>query len=268
MANPQKENGYTAIANELLDELCKTSLTGVEFSVVLFILRKTYGWGKKQDKISISQIVKIVGKSKRTVIYTLQNLESKKILNIQRSTSNGKKDSNLISLNKNYDTWIVQNFAPQVKKNRELAKISSAKLRNQVKNEVSSAKLGKLVVQNSAKKVNSFAHTKETIQKKVTKETSKTEVLHGKEIALLIDSFKTINPSYRKWFGNKTQRASCERLIETHGMETLQKIINLLPKTNQTEYMPVITTPVQLEDKFAQLATALQKLKNKQPIIL
>lgn len=90
----------------------------------------------------------------------------------------------------------------------------------------------------------------------------------SQEISKLIDLFKEVNPSYKKWFGNKTQRSACERLIKTHGLEKLEKLIKLLPKTNNTQYCPVITTPLQLEDKFAQLATALQKIKNNQPVIL
>jgi hypothetical protein len=88
------------------------------------------------------------------------------------------------------------------------------------------------------------------------------------EIPLIIDLFKEVNPSYKKWFGNKTQRGAVSRLLEAHGFEKLEKIIKLLPKSNNQKYCPVITTPLQLEDKFAQLATALQKIKNNQPIIL
>lgn len=88
------------------------------------------------------------------------------------------------------------------------------------------------------------------------------------QIVFFIELFKEVNPSYKKFFANKSQRASSKRLVETHGMEKLQKIISFLPKSNQTQYMPVVTTPCQLEDKFAQLATAWQKLKNNEPIIL
>jgi hypothetical protein len=84
----------------------------------------------------------------------------------------------------------------------------------------------------------------------------------------VIDLFKTVNPSYGKWFGNKTQRASVERMLKIHGFEKLQKVIALLPQTNGKDFMPVITTPLALEDKFAQLAAALQKFKNNRPLIL
>ena len=44
MANPQIENGYTAIANEILDHLYKQSLNGTELKVVMCILRYTFGF--------------------------------------------------------------------------------------------------------------------------------------------------------------------------------------------------------------------------------
>lgn len=104
------------------------------------------------------------------------------------------------------------------------------------------------------------------------------EVREGKErkdteqssadIVSVIDMFKEVNSAYKKWYGNKTQRSAISRLLETHGIDRLQKIISSLPKSNNIQYMPVITTPVQLEDKGAQLASAWQKYKNNKPIML
>ncbi|MBK7380482.1 MAG: hypothetical protein IPJ03_16125 [Ignavibacteriales bacterium] len=76
------------------------------------------------------------------------------------------KEINTYSFNKNYETWVVQNSAPQVKRNRILAKISSAKLREMGNG---SAKLIGLVVQNSENNLKSFAHTKTLIQKTIQK---------------------------------------------------------------------------------------------------
>ena len=38
MASPQKENGYTPIANEILEELVKIDLLGAEFRVLFFMV--------------------------------------------------------------------------------------------------------------------------------------------------------------------------------------------------------------------------------------
>jgi phage replication O-like protein O len=158
MTNPQTEKGYTRIANEILEVLARTPLKGSEHALVMAVLRKTYGFQKKEDKISISQLQDMMGLSRRAVIYNLQNLEAKGILVVARSMDGDKNDVNLIRFNKNYDTWVVQRIAPQVERNR-----GSAKKRYSAKN-------GQKVVQRMVTDVQFFAPTKETIQKKLTKE--------------------------------------------------------------------------------------------------
>jgi len=91
--------------------------------------------------------------------------------------------------------------------------------------------------------------------------------LAGKEINEIIDLFKNINPSYQKFFGNKTQRSAVERLLKKLGREKLEQAISLLPKTNQEKYAPTITTPLQLEDKLAGLIAFVQKEKNNKNTI-
>ena len=64
MANPQLENGYTSIANEILDNLCKLSLNGTELKVVICIFRYTFGFRRKSHKLSASFIARW-GKSRK-----------------------------------------------------------------------------------------------------------------------------------------------------------------------------------------------------------
>ncbi len=81
------------------------------------------------------------------------------------------------------------------------------------------------------------------------------------QIAEIIDAFKIINPIYKKWFGNNTQRAAADRLIQSHGLEQTLKVISILPQSNNMDYMPRITSPLKLEDKWADLAIALKSKK-------
>lgn len=86
----------------------------------------------------------------------------------------------------------------------------------------------------------------------------------GKKINELIELFKEVNPSYKRLFGNKTQREAIKRLLDQYGYEKLSKIIKFLPKIFGREYAPVITTPYQLEAKMAQLVAYTQKeFRNK-----
>lgn len=80
----------------------------------------------------------------------------------------------------------------------------------------------------------------------------------------VIKSFEDVNPSFKRWYGNKTQRSAIDRMLTEHGMDTLLKVISLLPKTNTKAYFPTITTPAQLENDWAKLRSKLQQEKDKQ----
>lgn len=82
--------------------------------------------------------------------------------------------------------------------------------------------------------------------------------------AEVIKAFTVINPACGKYFNNTSQRAAADRLIEQRGLEQVKKVIALLEKTNRVAYLPTITTPCQLEDKWAALEAGLIKEKGKQ----
>lgn len=62
-----KTPNYTQTPNELFDELMKI-LNDSELRVFLAIIRKTFGWNKKRDRISITQIEEITGLSRQGVL--------------------------------------------------------------------------------------------------------------------------------------------------------------------------------------------------------
>jgi phage replication O-like protein O len=258
MASPQKENGYVPIANEIVEAFARTYLPSGERQVLDVILRKTYGFNKKEDSIAYSQLTEGTGLSRRTVIYAIQNLEAKRIILVSKSRNALLNNPNTYRFNKDYETWVVQNSAPSVKKNRKQAKVSSAKLRKSK----GSAKLGTKVVQNSVEKVNSFAPTKDTIQKTSTKDIASQS--DAGLISQVIKLFEEVNPSFGRWYGNTTQRGAIDRLLVSHGYERLEKVIALLPKTNAKAYFPTITTPIQLETDWAKLKSKLEQEKDKQ----
>ena len=164
MSSPQCEDGYTRIANELLEALCKIPLGNSEAQVFFCVLRKTYGWGKKQDDISISQIEEFTGVSRRMVIYAVQNLEARKILKVTRKRGRGiKNEINEIAIQKNYLLWIVQGKSAQYGKTLEKQRVVYAKSKGLVVQGIGSgARNGDLVVQGIEKKGQFLAPTKET----------------------------------------------------------------------------------------------------------
>lgn len=81
-------------------------------------------------------------------------------------------------------------------------------------------------------------------------------------IPVIIDLFKEVNPSYANLFKRMPQRMAVERLLKAHGVEKLTSIISYLPKSNAAKYAPVITTPLQLEERLGALIAWSQKQKD------
>lgn len=80
MADVQIDDGYTKVANELLEAVMKINLSSYEFRVIMAIMRKTYGYSKKQDYISLSQLEEITGIKACHVCRTLKKLKDKNMV--------------------------------------------------------------------------------------------------------------------------------------------------------------------------------------------
>lgn len=102
MANPQKENGNTQIANEILEAMVACHLTGCEFSLIVFVMRRTYGFQKKTDWISYTQFEKALGLCRSTVYRTITSLVARRLLVASRQLGR-----TIYGLNKDYSQWVV-----------------------------------------------------------------------------------------------------------------------------------------------------------------
>ena len=103
MPSPQKENGYTAIANEILDEIAKIQLNGTQARIILVIWRFTYGFQRKEHELSESFISRATDIHKKQIQRELNELiESKLILVTKQATFN---TSRVLKFNKNYSEW-------------------------------------------------------------------------------------------------------------------------------------------------------------------
>jgi phage replication O-like protein O len=104
MASPQVEDGFTKIANEIMDAFCKTRIPGEERQVLDAIFRKTYGWNKCEDHISMGQIATMTRMKRPNVARAIKSLLSKKIALVIKNDNTG---INLLKFNKNYEEWVV-----------------------------------------------------------------------------------------------------------------------------------------------------------------
>ena len=87
---------HTQIPNSIIDEHMK-SLSPAQFKVLIAICRKTIGWHKQCDYISISQIVELAGVSNKTVINAIKDLERMEFIITEKSNRSTTK----ITLNYN-----------------------------------------------------------------------------------------------------------------------------------------------------------------------
>jgi phage replication O-like protein O len=70
----EKIKNTTPIKNDILQALIASGLNGVEMSIALLIYRKTIGWNKKSDKISLSQFTQYIPTSRRSICYAIKTL--------------------------------------------------------------------------------------------------------------------------------------------------------------------------------------------------
>jgi phage replication O-like protein O len=97
---PRLEDGYIRIANELFDAILHFRFTLKQQSVLLAIVRKTYGYGKKADDVSAAQIGELCGMSRNHVTETLNELASMNVIN----KTPGKYGC-VIGINKRHTGW-------------------------------------------------------------------------------------------------------------------------------------------------------------------
>ena len=105
MADPQLHNGYTKIANELLEALCRLNISGNEMRILLYIIRRTYGFNRSYAEMPLSEISAAVGIRSVHVSRALKRLAELNI--IERHSSKGVSPQT-VSLVKNYDKWAVE----------------------------------------------------------------------------------------------------------------------------------------------------------------
>jgi len=202
MANPQTENGYTRIANELLEELISYKFppkAGLPLKPCLFVIRKTYGYDKKMDIISLSQFMEATNEKNRTnLTYWLNFLVQAKIL-VKISRPRGKGFVVEYGFNKNHEDWLPLVQATALVSVRKYGGISSA-TRGSISNDTETS-------------ISNDTHKRK--KEKIKKDTKETH-----------NSFDSFWSSYPKKVGKKNALAQWSKISE----EERQAVLLDLPK--------------------------------------
>lgn len=90
------DNGFTRIANELLEAIASADLTARQLKLMMAYIRKTYGFNKKTDRIADEQISQLTGLSRQNV-----NKAKKELLSMNCLLMEG----NQIGINKEVSAW-------------------------------------------------------------------------------------------------------------------------------------------------------------------
>jgi len=98
--NPELDEGFTQIANELLTALAKAqmqgTITGRERAVIDFVIRYTYGYHEENGNFRTSFIAKELETTSYNVSKILKRLQEKNII---------VRDGDEIAFNKHYNDW-------------------------------------------------------------------------------------------------------------------------------------------------------------------
>jgi phage replication O-like protein O len=100
--NPQAEDGHVDVANEIVEALCRIQLSGYESRVLWALFRKTYGWHKKEDRISLTQFQVLTGLPIPKISNTLNRLALRKMV---RVTENGNGKIKTYGFQKVFSLW-------------------------------------------------------------------------------------------------------------------------------------------------------------------
>ncbi|MDH2052550.1 replication protein [Achromobacter marplatensis] len=101
-SSPQVEDGHTRIANELLEAMCRAGFSARQWAVVMAVVRKTYGYGKKADDIGLSQLEHMTGVYKTHLSKTVRELVAANVIRREVGTFGHR-----LSLNKRFTQWCL-----------------------------------------------------------------------------------------------------------------------------------------------------------------
>jgi phage replication O-like protein O len=104
--SPQTEDGFTRIANELLEAIILSRFSGRQINIIFAIIRCTYGFNKKQDAVSSWQLAKMTNIDRSHVSKTINELVK---LNVIKRLPSGRHSHgrfvNDLAINKYYEQW-------------------------------------------------------------------------------------------------------------------------------------------------------------------
>lgn len=118
MASPQLENGFTRIANELLEALIRFPFSQRQLRLVLALARATYGWQSKVARLPKLRLATLTGLRPDHVYRELRELRDMKVVTEQ---------DRVMGLNKNYEEWTRPNSGLDTNRGYVITQVGSSR---------------------------------------------------------------------------------------------------------------------------------------------
>lgn len=207
---PQTNYGFLQLAtgsksNDFVLQLIAAQLSGVEWQIVMIIIRKTYGYKKKEDWISLSQFMHLSGRTRKGICIAILSLEKKNIIITRREIQ-----KTFYAFNKKFSSWKI------VEKDKLVYPSTLHK-----KKPASVLAFQKLVYPSTLHLVYPSTHTKEN----VTKENITKEILLHSDTVSLFD-----------WLSKKCSSSKIKLKVNTNELDRIvDKFIGKIKMRNTLE---------------------------------
>jgi len=170
-------------------------MSGTEWQYIMCVFRKTYGYNKKEDWVTNSQIVKMTGLKKERVSEAKSRLLARNIVTENR---------NKVSIQKDWEQW---------KELRKSVTIVTEKRNSVLRKSVYT--IDNITIDNTTTDTSDHGSPVETT---MTNENLIPEV---------IKQFESVDPKNKTYYGNKTQRAACLFLLDEYGFDEIKKRVEV-----------------------------------------
>lgn len=78
-------NQFVKVPTEIHEALYRRDFKRSHLRALLYIIRKTYGWGKREDRLSLVSMANEIGLSKRSAMRAVDELERMGVISVERS---------------------------------------------------------------------------------------------------------------------------------------------------------------------------------------
>ena len=218
-----------------MEKLSCLYISSSEWQVLMFVIRKTYGWHKKEDNISLTQFQKGTGLSRPTVIWAIKQLVRHALLVVKR---NGLV--NRYGFQKDHDKW-------------------GSRLRLTSKAQRTSA--GKFQRTSASKAQRTH---KRKIKENIKENTTKVVSYGNSELNNLLEFAKTLK--FPLQGSERINRFNAWNFLRKHGLEESKKLVKMACAVRGLDYAPVINDFIQLYRKDGDLVTYFQKQLNQKGV--